>query len=214
MPTPQPQLSRLHSTDSNSPKPLTTPSHDKSFEFEELFISLDSQYRQGSPRKTSTSLNFPFPDASSLPLNTYADALKALRQYYGVCGNLIIPRSHPLSKVVYDFQWWVSHVQNHPSRVRELNELDFVWGRLQSPWNLVVESLLCYKSLHGHLDVPTSYIINSSYKPCPDYPVACWGLELGVACNNIRSRNFYMSGPTAQERNMQLQGMGFIWDKR
>ncbi|GMH49209.1 hypothetical protein TrRE_jg12596 [Triparma retinervis] len=185
--------------------------NDKSFEFEELFKQLDLDSRSPTNRPSPPPLDEPYSGINNLL--TYSDALSALTMYHGVCGNLIIPRSHPLSKVVYNFGWWKSHVLRHPPRVRELNALGFVWGRLQSPWNLIVESLLCYKSVHGHLDVPTGYVVNSRYKPCKDYPVATWGIELGVICNNIRSRNFYIGGEEGRERVGQLASMGFVFDK-
>jgi hypothetical protein len=171
----------------------------------------DLESRSTSRSSPQHPLDSPYSGINNLL--TYSDALSALTMYHGVCGNLIIPRSHPLSKVVYNFGWWKSHVLGHPSRVLELNELGFIWGRLQSPWNLIVESLLCYKSVHGHLDVPTDYVVNSKYKPCPDYPVATWGVELGVICNNIRSRNFYIGGASGPERVEQLVNMGFVFDK-
>ena len=68
-----------------------------------------------------------------------------MKIYHATSENLILPRDHPLSKVVYSYDWWKRHVKNRQERVKELNDLGFVWERLQSDWNIALESLVCFK---------------------------------------------------------------------
>ena len=76
---------------------------------------------------------------------SYQAAIAELKIYHATSENLILPRDHPLSKVVYSYDWWKRHVKNRQERVKELNDLGFVWERLQSDWNIALESLVCFK---------------------------------------------------------------------
>eukprot|EP00539_Tryblionella_compressa_P017614 CAMPEP_0178855490 /NCGR_PEP_ID=MMETSP0746-20121128/23426_1 /TAXON_ID=913974 /ORGANISM="Nitzschia punctata, Strain CCMP561" /LENGTH=96 /DNA_ID=CAMNT_0020521611 /DNA_START=145 /DNA_END=431 /DNA_ORIENTATION=+ len=86
-------------------------------------------------------------------------------------------------------QWWQKHVKQRPDRVNELNQLGFVWERLQPEWNLILEALIVYKGLNGNLLVPSNFVV-----PHDDnrWPKACWGIALGSSVYKIRARNDHL----------------------
>jgi len=162
---------------------------------------------------------------------SYDSAIRCLRAYHALHGDLAIPRRYIvptsdivvttndkidfpqewhgryLAETVYKMRWWQRHVRSQSQRVAELNELGFIWERLQSEWNLVVEALLTYKNVYGDLMVPLSFIV-----PHGDeyWPAATWGIGLGNIVYRIRSRQGFVAGNP--ERIDQLNGMDFVWD--
>ncbi|GMI03469.1 hypothetical protein TrVE_jg11851 [Triparma verrucosa] len=138
---------------------------------------------------------------------SYDEALLQLQSYYTEHGHLVIPRNDPLAKLCYDYGWWQEFIKDRPERVAELNEINFIWGRLQSEWNIVVEALCTYKSIHDHIDVPSSFVVPHSQP----FPIATWSLPLGRIVSNIRLRNFYVN--KGESRVMQLDGLGFVWHR-
>ena len=172
-----------------------------------------------SPRKKSTirtnGIDIPF-----------ESTLEALKVFYDEHSHLVIPRryivpesnSYPsvwhgidLAGTVYNMKWWQRHVQNQPDRVSELNSIGFVWERLQSEWNLILESLIVYRGLNGDLLVPSTFVV-----PYDDesWPKACWGISLGRSVYKIRNRGDYIAGtnPNSWSRRQQLDALGFVWD--
>lgn len=160
----------------------------------------------------------------------YSSAINALRVYYNIHGNLLIPRRYvvtfeeigekrfmyPLEwhgvdlSSVYNMKWWQKHVKERPERVAELNKLGFVWGRLQPEWNIILEALISYYNIYGDVLVTQNFIVpidNSSW------PVTSWGMPLGKVVNRIRSRHDFFRGPEAADRRRQLDGLGFVWDQ-
>ena len=116
-----------------------------------------------------------------------------------------------LSGTVYNMNWWTRHVKSRPTRVFELNQLGFVWERLQPEWNLVLEALVTYHSIYGHTKVPISFIV--PYEKQGIWPKATWGIALGNCVYRIRSRaDFLRNEDTCWSRRQQLDGLGFIWD--
>jgi len=116
-------------------------------------------------------------------------------------------RGAPLAETVYTMTWWKRHICAQPDRVEELNSLGFVWERLQSEWNLVVAALAAYRTVHGDLMIPSSFVV-----PHGDtsYLKGTWGIALGNTVYRIRSRQQFVNGNA--ERIHQLDMMGFVWD--
>jgi Helicase associated domain len=156
----------------------------------------------------------------------YNSAIDALRAYHTVHGDLVIPRRYivphdndtfpkewhgvDLSSTVYNMNWWQKNVKSKPSRVEELNKLGFVWERLQPEWNLVLEALISYATLHGDVLVPHKFVVPHGESR---WPKATWKIPLGNCVYRIRSRNdFLRNDVTAASRREQLDGLGFIWD--
>jgi len=152
--------------------------------------------------------------------------LECLRSYQAEHGHLRIPKTFKapesppwpeeayglkLGARVYNLRFWQEFVVGYPERRNQLEELGFLWARLQNEYNLVVEALINYKMLNGHLMVPAHFIV-----PCTeDWPEHLWDLKLGVRVTMIRQRNDYVRSDS--KRWIQLNQMGFIWnpeDKR
>ena len=155
--------------------------------------------------------------------SSYESALEVLRAYKSVHGDLVIPRRYvvpaddrfprpwhgvPLACTVYNMNWWQDHVKQRPERVAQLNELGFVWERLQSEWNLVLEALITFSSLHGHVLVPHKFVVPHSN----EWSKATWGIALGDCVYRIRARHDFVRGSSAASRRDQLDGLGFVWD--
>lgn len=155
----------------------------------------------------------------------YSLTIGALKRYHEKHADLILPRrfvvpeqdDYPkelhgidLAGTVYDMKWWQRHVKERPDRVAELNQLGFVWERLQSEWNLVLEGLMAYGTIHGNLLVPSKFVV--PYEQ--DWPKATWGLALGNCVYRIRSRGDFLQGCNAWSRRDQLDAIGFVWCTR
>jgi len=154
----------------------------------------------------------------------YSSTIQALRQYYKLHGDLVMPRRYcvpeneayprewhgiDLASTVYDMKWWQKHVKQKPDRVAELGKMGFLWERLQPEWNLVLEALVTYKLLHGAVLVPGSFVVPTREN---DWPIATWGLPLGNCVYRIRNRGDFLKGDNVASRRHQLDGLGFVWD--
>lgn len=155
---------------------------------------------------------------------SYDSAIDALRAYHDDHSHLVMPRKYVVEEVekypkewhgvdlaatVYDMKWWLRHVQQRPDRVADLNKLGFVWERLQPEFNLILEALITYRSLHDNLLVPSKFVV-----PFGDeqWSRACWGISLGKAVYRIRSRGDFLRGNKTEKRRRQLNALGFVWD--
>jgi len=160
---------------------------------------------------------------------SYQSAIQALRTYHSIHGNLVIPRRYTipdgaadypiethnkdLASAVYNMNWWQQNVRSHADRVAELNQIGFIWERLQPEWNLVVEALITYNNLFGNLLVPSSFVVPCSSNNTDDtieWPRGTWGIPLGRCVRSIRSRQDFVQGKP--DRLAQLIAMGFVWD--
>uniref|UniRef100_A0A7S1VM55 Helicase-associated domain-containing protein n=1 Tax=Grammatophora oceanica TaxID=210454 RepID=A0A7S1VM55_9STRA len=155
----------------------------------------------------------------------YDSAIQALRVYHEIHGDLVIPRrffvpldaqAYPkewrgldLASTVYSMKWWIQHVKEQRDRVTELNELGFVWGRIQPEWNLIMESLVTYSLLYKDLLVPTNFIVPHGDNA---WPKATWGIKLGRSVHRMRTRNDFLKGQKGASRRAQLDGLDFVWD--
>jgi hypothetical protein len=161
------------------------------------------------------------PLIAALPAEEWSSLAAALRLYREEFGDLVIeerfavPAQPPwpeacwglkLGSHVYSIQFWKRHVARFPARRTELDSIGFIWGRLQSHYNLILEALLAYKELYGDLNVPTKFVCPSE-RP---WPKAVWKLRLGARVSAVRSRGHYVGADTA--RWAQLEAMGFVWE--
>lgn len=155
----------------------------------------------------------------------YESTIKALRTYYNHFGDLVMPRrfivpdnsGYPsewcgldLAASVYNMKWWKKIVRtDETTRICELNELGFVWERLQPEWNIVLEALITYHSLNGNVLVANKFVVPHG---SPQWPKATWGIPLGNCVYRIRGRNDFLHGSTANARRSQLDSLDFVWD--
>ncbi|KAG5187781.1 hypothetical protein JKP88DRAFT_353591 [Tribonema minus] len=139
-----------------------------------------------------------------------------------------------LARRVYSMTFWQSFVAGNAKRRDALEKLGFVWGRLQPNYNLLLEALVIYKSLHGSLHVPRNFIVPDE-EPWPQslhVPRDCIVSDEKPLPQSVRGRsldgslhvprNFIVPDeePWLQSvRDMRLgrvvtrvRGMGFIFD--
>jgi len=208
------------------------------------FVTTNQLLRQVSLSMSSSGLTQPeilMPESgkstSSMDDVPYKVILEVLCAYYNNHGDLVLPRRYriprskdfpielhgvDLASKVYTMKWWLKNVQFRPERVCQLNEIGFVWERLQPEWNLILLALITYSSIYGHLKVPTSFVVPRVVNTNEDdenvslttsiWPKATWGLNLGSCVHRIRTRNDFLRGDSLFLRRKQLDGLGFVWD--
>lgn len=112
----------------------------------------------------------------------------------------------PLARLVYRMKFWQKHIASFPSRREQLDHLGFIWSRLQSEYNVVLEALVTFRHLRGDLRVPATFVV-----PCQaPWPESCWKMRLGQRVSLIRNRGDYIS--SNPERWFQLDDLGFVWE--
>lgn len=160
-------------------------------------------------------------DASNLP---YDSAFRVLVKYHEKYGDLVIPRRFivpatsewpkewhgvKLARHVYNRKWWTKHIAKNNDRVSQLNNIGFVWERLQPEWNLFMEAMVTYRSIYGDVMVPATFVVP---RDNDEWSKGCWDLPLGNVVHRLRLRHDFLTGDTALERKNQLDGLGFVWD--
>ncbi|KAF0685959.1 Aste57867_22211 [Aphanomyces stellatus] len=92
------------------------------------------------------------------------------------------------------------------TRRRELSELGVVLGPIQpvdEEWEMRVQALTIYASLHGDMLVPGKFIVPES----EPWPESMHGLTLGRVVRNLR-RTF---ANVPETRRCRLATLGFVW---
>jgi len=192
-----------------------------------LVLGGDLQYRrsrQNSICLQSTNIQPSWWTSCDVSLLPYDLTFRVLVKYHEKYGDLVIPRRFivpdttewpnefhgvKLAKLVYNRKWWKKHIAKNSDRVAQLNQLGFVWERLQPEWNLFMEGMVTYKSIYGNVMVPASFVI-----PRDDdlWSRGVWDLPLGNVVHRLRLRHDFLTGDNALERKSQLDGLGFVWD--
>jgi hypothetical protein len=98
------------------------------------------------------------------------------------------------------------YVKHHPERRAELDALGFVWDDLERRWEEVRAALLAYKEVHGDLQVPQRFVVNSQ----APWPEEAWGMKLGSRVDTIRSKEIFVKDHP--ERRTELDALGFRWN--
>jgi len=143
-------------------------------------------------------------------------ALEVFQQEFGNCNvglNFRVPSSSPWPRAA-----WNMHLGNAVSAIRcgllgvgrdhrELDELGFVWDHFEEEWSeRILPALEVHRQLRGHCRVPQAFVVPSDDK----WPKKAWGLRLGFAVNNIRSKCCYAAQVSRDQR--QLEKLGFVWN--
>jgi hypothetical protein len=76
------------------------------------------------------------------------------------------------------------YIKGRPDRLKQLEDLGFVWSEWGRRWDLTLESLRTFKHVHGHIRVPVAFVVPHG----TDSPWAesCWGISLGISVQEIR----------------------------
>lgn len=201
---------------STPPRKAAKPEQGSLSDHRSMTASVSSSSRRLSAGSTVNSIDLSF--------NVTLEALQTFHQQHG---HLVLPRrfvvpldaaTYPaewrgqdLASTVYTMKWWLKHVKQRPERVKQLNALGFIWGRLQPEWNLILEALIVYLQHHGHARVPFNFVVPHGDLD-GNWPRSTWGLPLGSCVYRIRSRHDFLRGPNSLSRRQQLDRVGFVWD--
>ncbi|KAF0737744.1 hypothetical protein Ae201684P_004756 [Aphanomyces euteiches] len=90
--------------------------------------------------------------------------------------------------------------------VAALDEIKFVWDLSGHKWRLNRLALETYKSIHGDLLVPQSFVVPTNDNT--HWPVEVWGMQLGRVVGTLRRSVDTMPS----DRRDELDALGFVWD--
>lgn len=137
----------------------------------------------------------------------YFAALKAYKGAYGdvdIKKDYVDPQGIALGNWVYNLRGYrasglrLSYLTEE--RIRQLDELGFIWSKVDSQWEMNFQAAQDYYRKHGDLEVPAAYI-------SPD------GLKLGVWIQSVRyNRKKPGKGKPLTERQIAtLDAIGMNW---
>ncbi|OQS00151.1 hypothetical protein THRCLA_06188 [Thraustotheca clavata] len=199
-------------TPSNSPWPIDL----QNIKLGIVVTNLRSRHKRlsESRRMELNGLGFIW-DSQELVFQT---KLQALHAYHAIHGHIqvpfeyIIPSNRPpfptncwgmkLGRAVHDLRCRAASLSTE--RKQLLDDLGFVWDSHEYNWETKLMALAEYKREYGNVHVPQEFCIPNQ----DPWPKETWGLKLGQAVTNIRSRS--LSFP--YERRQQLDQLGFVWD--
>jgi hypothetical protein len=125
----------------------------------------------------------------------------ALGAFKKVHGNCRVPAEWPENRRL---GMWVGTQRRRrkegklsQERISRLNEIGFVWDKLEAMWEDKFSELVEYKRIHTHCNVPAGWSQNPQ-------------LALWVA----RQREFRRTGRISSERIIRLNKIGFRWETR
>ncbi|KAF0722167.1 hypothetical protein Ae201684P_020043 [Aphanomyces euteiches] len=91
------------------------------------------------------------------------------------------------------------------SIVASMDAMGFVWDVSQHQWGLFMEALCTFKTLYGHVEVPSNFQVPDNN---PEWPVHLWAMKLGSKVHSVRSGKLKVT----LERKQELDAMEFLWD--
>ncbi|GMF39727.1 unnamed protein product [Phytophthora fragariaefolia] len=97
--------------------------------------------------------------------------------------------------------------------LNDLEALDFPWDMRQHKWEvLVLPSLQKYHELHGHSDVPGSFVVPSDDER---WPKVLWGFRLGQTIMSMKYADTYKAQREASEKELEkIQFSTLRWRER
>eukprot|EP00904_Undaria_pinnatifida_P002118 jgi/Undpi1/11907/HiC_scaffold_4.g01606.m1 len=182
-------------------------------------------------------------DLSDAPFRQVFDALV---EYKAQHGNLHVPVAFQVPSCppwsedlwglavgqrVLDIRARHRYIRNDPDRIRMLNQIGFQWtDAAKTSYANVVRALKAYRRVKGRdFSVPSSFVV-PSFLP---WPQSCWGLRLGTALVDIRSkgsgsgdcpserlsstneaRAIEYEGEDRQQRRLELERLGVFTQSR
>jgi hypothetical protein len=102
-----------------------------------------------------------------------------------------------------------AYTRNHPERLQQLEEMDFVFDDVERRWEETKSTLKLYHEKHGHMNVPRSFVVPRENS----WPDEMWDKRLGKDVNRMRSANGY-DARDIPERREWLEEHGFRWKLR
>ncbi|DAZ93623.1 TPA: hypothetical protein N0F65_003763 [Lagenidium giganteum] len=146
--------------------------------------------------------------------------MAALTTYLETHGDLLVPMTFavPQSQEWPRATWGVrlgvlvtnlrqKHDDLSTWQLADLRSIGFVWDVLEYRWrHELLPALRCYRHIHGHLNIPVSFVI-----PADDerWPEKLWGIRLGKFASKIRVGTF---SEQVEESAEELKLLGFSFD--
>ena len=131
--------------------------------------------------------------------------IQKLREYKTENGDLLVPASHETSDG-FKLGIWVNNRRREKSqnkldkeKIKQLDDMVFVWDISEYLWQEGIQNLREYKSQKGDLLVPQSHETSDGFK-------------LGTWVKNRRTEK--SRNELNKEKTKQLDDMGFVWDMR
>ncbi len=122
--------------------------------------------------------------------------ISKLKAYKSLLGHCNIPANYDISA-----EYKIRHVRENykngslsKERIKQLNELGFIWGIRDTSWKTFISKLTAFKKEHGHCLVPMKY------------EDKWFGYKVGTV------RQQYKDGKLSEERIKQLNNLGFVWN--
>ena len=161
-----------------------------------------------------------------------------LEQYYTIHKHCNVPSTTSLGRWVVRqrFHYRRKQLTNNECRVRMLNELNFTWPTYSERiWELRIQQLREFASIHGHVCVPRSYTANPSLGPWVATQRKYYNKYLSQQQQQQQEQQHQQNGggvlgggervgggldsrfsittscPLTKERINQLDEMGFVW---
>ncbi|MFD4554887.1 Helicase associated domain protein [Streptomyces sp. NPDC058469] len=186
------------------PKSYTVTRGNREYTLGQICASLRTSYRNGQvPEGKIAALDaegFIWDRAEYLWSQFVADC----REFMIWNGHLDIPQRYALRGRNIGQQ--VAGFRLHPERLTPgqrhvLDRIGFVWDALQHRWDLNLKAVTEFKSRHGHLDIPSTYIIEKPIRLRP----RTWM----YTCIQM-----YQQGKLRPERHQQLVALGMEFPEK
>jgi hypothetical protein len=152
--------------------------------------------------------------------------LQALVAYQGLYGDLLVPVAFVvpsgddawpaatwgirLGRAVYRIRHRLDFLRGPKGATRkgQLEGLGFCWDVRDQAFDVLVEALQHYASLHPDkrpFSVPSTFVVPRHHS----WPVTLWDYPLGAKCTAIRQKGLYVKGQP--QRQLLLTEIGFSW---
>ncbi|EQC28238.1 hypothetical protein SDRG_14061 [Saprolegnia diclina VS20] len=175
---------------------------------------------EGAEKKSYKRKHRTAQETSSMSLerqNEFADAAHVQRGLYPELPYTLFPSTfevpvsapwppnlHGKTLRVCEFRQLYRYKKLDAGIVAAMDAIGFVWDLSDHQWETKVAAIATFQRLHGHLAVPTGFVVPEND---PQWHVDHHGLRLGRLVVALRTRADKLSPAKRQ----QLQSLGFIW---
>jgi hypothetical protein len=132
--------------------------------------------------------------------SAWEESFNALKEYEKLHGHCNVPSEYLVNNIKLGI-WVVAQRQYYRKgklshdRIKCLEEIGFIWSKLESQWEEMFGALEEYKKKHGDCNVPQHWAENKQ--------LARWVLT---------QRNCYRDEKISHDRIKRLEDIGFIWN--
>ncbi|DAZ94378.1 TPA: hypothetical protein N0F65_001112 [Lagenidium giganteum] len=182
------------------------------------FVRRNIEKQDPAHLQALSALGFPFQEWKQYKWNV--QFMPAFKTYLALHGNLMVPQQFvvPFGDAAWPRPTWSMKLGHLVNRLRirrdhtlsdwqckELEELGFVWNEHDAKWNdLFMPSLRAFYEIHGHSNVPGTFIVPPHYQDTR-WPPKCAGYRLGCAVNNLRAGHYTSQAQACADELAQLE---------